>query len=235
MKPKFSFFLLFIVLTHTLWAQNNELYKKIKEANPNTDLSYNYKVLLWDMKTKKVIDSTSGSLYTKNGQYLDSNTMGITARSGNYFCNLDHKKKKATVCDMILLNKRRGIDRNKSNDTNNLATLITDTLLARGNYSIDSSNKLYYRLKIQFNNRPIGYAHIDVRKDNYKMLALYFEKKQMDDYDPKNTLLYTYSFTNMKPIANDKIFDLKRFFTLAGQKITLSPKYSKYTLTPLVQ
>lgn len=213
-------------------GQVNTLLNKIRAANNKSNtMSYDYKIVLRNMNTKKNVDSTSGRLYIKDGQYIDSNNYAFAARVGNYYCKLDHQEHTATICNMPDLAKKVGV--RLANNEQKYMYNMTDSLLAkRGNRIIDSTNRHYYRVKTRLKNYPISYAQMEFRRDNYKLTEAYFET---EDHSNNEFYLTKMQLTNIKDKVDDKIFDLSRIYTLYNSRPILNKKYSKYTLIPIEQ
>lgn len=216
------------------FAQANALLAKCRAANDSKDISYDYKLIYRNMKTNRNVDSASGHLYCKAGNYVDSSNFAFTARVSNYYCRLDHHQHTATIGDVYKYGKKRNIK--FENNEHRVMYNLSEAVIAKygGTLTVDSTNKQFYRITIRLKSYPISYMKIDVRRDNYKAVAMYLES---DEYDIKNKPIYrrSYYLNNIRSVVDDKALDLSRIFTVAHKKFILNTAYSKYKLTPLAQ
>lgn len=213
------------------FGQVNTLLNKVRLANSKPTMSYDYRIVLKNLKTKINVDSSLGCLFVKDGQYLDSNNYNLSARVGDYYCKLNYQDRTATICDMASLAKKSAF-RLENNEHKYLYN-ITDFILSKnGNIIIDSSNSHYYRIKVKLFNYEISYAQLDVRRDNHKLIAAYFETEEHENGRHYLTKMY---LNNIKDKVDDKIFDLARIYTIKATKPILSKRYLNYTLIPIEQ
>lgn len=224
-----------LLLTTAATAQRSSLLDRFRAANSSKDISYGYKVVLHNMKTGKHTDSTKGGFISIGGAYIDSNSYLYTARSGTYYCQLDHKSKTALIGDVISLGKRVGITIQDNNQK--FLFNITDSLLARhkGSYSIDSSRPGFYRLKMRLRDYPVNYIQLDFRRGNYKIYAAYMEAEDREEGDPGHYYVTQYYLDHIAPATDAGALNLSRIFTVSANKISLSPRYARYQLIPLAQ
>jgi len=215
-------------------AQKEALMQQFRTANSTADIRYDYKVVMYQMPAREKLDSLKGSMYVKDGQYIDSSAAIYTARVGNYFCRLDHKNLSVTIANMTNLSRRLGI--RTGNHVKKHIFQLTDSLVARqGNYVIETTDPKHYRLKMTIRNYPVSYVQIDFDKTTYKMTAAYYESEEQDPEDRRHTYLSKMQLTNISSTRDRKMPDLSGIFTLSNSRVVLNKKYAKYTLVPIEQ
>jgi hypothetical protein len=77
-----------------------EWLDKIRKRVYLTTMAYDYRVVLRNVRAGKDVDSLRGKLYARDKEYVDSNAILFTARSGKILCKLDLTEHTAALYDI---------------------------------------------------------------------------------------------------------------------------------------
>ncbi len=194
------------------------------------ELTYDYKVCLVALEYKRVIDSTVGKLYRFGRNYADSTSEAETIVSDRYYCKLDHDRKKATVYELALLQKKLGL---KLADTGPGQLQVNDSFaLKHGSLHVDSSQRYEYLVSWQVEGLPHTNFGLRLRKSDYAVTEFTMEETEYEAEKP--TYLRRRSIYNIGHAVPTAMFNVSRFFTRTGSGIVLAPKYAEYKLKYLI-
>lgn len=196
------------------------------------EISYEYKVILQNVKTKQNNDSMFGQLRYSNKRYVDSNTLFFTAKNGKQYCKLDHTDKTAIIVD---LNELATKLKSKISDEPNKLIAISEEFFKDNENKIeyDYTNPLFFRVTVIPENHLLHFATIDFLKSDNSLFAAHFEIEDKDEF--QNTWYRTiYYIYNVRNKVNENVFDLTRIFTTSNGAAKLNKKYSDYKLIKII-
>ncbi len=212
-------------------ALSKDLYENIRKVNNSSAICYDYKMFLKNGKTQKYEDSLIGKLYRVNGGYLDSNKYTVATCNKEYYCKLDFSSKTAIVINVSSLKKKM---RAKKQELNGTTIDLSDSLVAKygtnTEKTLKNGNKLIH---IAFRNQSFTNVDVEVRATDYHIVSLCIEFNERSTNGELSDYLRVYRIFNLQYKVNESVLKQDRFYTIANQKISLSPKYSHFHLSTL--
>lgn len=200
--------------------------QQAKSITNNHVLAYSYRVVMQDIKTRKVLDSTAGRIYKSGEAYLDSNRFAISVVNGGYFFKGDYRRKEAYVYKLATVEKKLGLQRE---DMSNSVLDIPDSLILRmGRLSVQEyGESLVLKYTLKENRGSFQEIQFRLKKSDRSLQEI----RMTAPGNEVNTFYYLSDFTNA--------FDLPRlrmdkYFRIENGKVKLKGKYQSYQLTELL-
>jgi len=207
-----------------------ELLDKIRRHS-GAYMAYDYEIRLKRLSDGKITDSVRGHLCNAPNHYRDSNTVFFTARAGDYYCKLNHKKKTATVYDLKQLSQQVKFNlETPAADPYGISEALTDP---GTRVRVDTSDKRLYRLVCQFADRKLRSLQLDLKREDYSLTAATFETLEENDPEDKDPYVRIYRLYRVQQHKDAPLPDLGGIFRLEQGKILLSKAYANYTLNEL--
>ncbi|MFA6152802.1 MAG: hypothetical protein WC716_15875 [Chitinophagaceae bacterium] len=208
-----------------------QLFNQLKTST-QSQMTYNYKVILIDVKTGVAVDSMFGLLACKDKKFLDSNSLYFMAKTEKEYCKFDHTDQTAMVFDLKDLSKKMKLP--LIDEPNKMISISEDFISDEGGkIEYDFRNNFYYRLKFTPKNQALYYGHVDFNKQNHSFIGAYLE---MDDVNPventhfrKAVYIYNVSFK-----VNDAVFNMARYYTIRKGQLSMGKQYSTYKITKIL-
>lgn len=206
------------------------LLKKLRKANNSKSITYDYQVKLLNANDGIIKDSVSGKMYKNGTVYLDSNKMSITARSKDYYFNLNKYQKTATVLSVELLNKKMGFKSDRSAE--DIIAIPDSILLKYGKINVTTLPDGDYHVDIHF--EELMFEQVVFEIDHMTMLVKYMEIVSVDEMSGQDvTYKRVYAIRNIKHQFDTAILDTKRLFTINDGKPVLNKKYADYHINTI--
>ncbi|GEM_PF-4662335 len=215
-------------------AEQKAYLTKVSAVVNNTALQYAYTVNLTELKSGRQIDNISGRLYKYQNNYLDSNSVGISLVSGNYFFKSDRKRKQAYVYDLTLVEKALGI---KKEDLNNSLMPLPDSLIMKmGTLQVDKSSaniiSLRYVLKSPLNG--IKEIQFQLNKKDESLNSIRLEVLEEDKWGETTGYKRTYLLSGFSNAVVPARFNTAAFFRTEGKQAKLQGIYKSYKLSSVI-
>ena len=196
-------------------------------------LSYRYVVTLVDKDNRSALDSIGGVLIKSYGNYMDSNTNGISLVSDGYYMKAQKNNKTAVVYNIAAIQKKLGM---KSEDMGNDLVTIPDSLLNQFSdlrvQELPSVLVLTYTMK-----REAGILEeieFSINRKDMSLLGLKLSFDELDRWGSStgySKIYYLYNFSNrIEPGA----IELERFLSIKEGKVKLKGSFGSYSLNTLL-
>lgn len=212
-------------------AQNvDDILQQIKKVNNSKQIRYRYAVYLVNTASNQKTDSITGMLYKNSYNYIDSNSASNILFNGKFFCKLDHSQKTAEVYDVSVLKSKLGMSFDEGGGT---TIAVPDSIVARyarSNVQILPDGN--FRVQLVFSNQALLKAEFIVERNTWLVKNVLIETKDTDGGG--DNFIRVYSMADITYSVPMYRFNQDNYFKVAGDKIQLNKRYSKYSLKTLI-
>ncbi len=207
------------------------LLKKVRDANANKPISYEYKVCKRYVPTGKILDCINGRLYQQGSDYLDSNNYYISSVRKGYYCKLDFKERSAIIFDADEFRKQMGIE---TNGTSGVIAFPDSIIKKYGQIKLSKTGQGNYKIELTLGAPYDMTSVLDVDKASLLVRAVKIISK-MNGTDNQQTE-QVYEMMQFNYVFDNRAMDHQRFYKVQADKtIVLTGRFAGFKLNTLTK